>query len=352
MGRMNGQFVNAIDCLREYRSNKNKYLPMIDHEKKYFDKESESGDINIGWDCGFIGNRPYFLECWAPPGATMSTIFLSTIGIENYSIDDLEKLLSEEGNIFHRKEGYISSDYVPQIEDSNGNIFFSFNIVVGLNDGPSLIESNSKILPFSKLNEFNGLTEKEPVKEKYGQYKFCLHERRDGAAVLFCQDPEDLSPHTEHFTISEYRFNSTEWVKVKQILAGTDTVHEFFKSFYHEDQESGGWFLADKLRGFCSDNEITYDHRRRDSIWFCLRKEEGMTNLMSFLQVIEKMMHYKIPQAVPDPKCPLPYDEYWPLIIDIKEKTVTEVHSITAIMDYCSENEMMTYTDFLGFYPM
>ena len=85
--------MNAIDNLMEYRNNKEKYLPLIDHEKKFFPFREETDDVNIGWDCGFIGNRPYFLECWATTGITMLTIFLSTTGIEDYSVEDLEKLL-------------------------------------------------------------------------------------------------------------------------------------------------------------------------------------------------------------------------------------------------------------------
>ena len=148
--------MNAIDNLMEYRNNKEKYLPLIDHEKKFFPFREETDDVNIGWDCGFIGNRPYFLECWATTGITMLTIFLSTTGIEDYSVEDLEKLLIEEGKIYTKKEGYESPEFVPKPKDGNGNEFFSINIVVGLEDEPERIGGGGHLVPFPELNKLNG----------------------------------------------------------------------------------------------------------------------------------------------------------------------------------------------------
>lgn len=153
--------MNALDCLMEYRNNKDKYLPMIDHETTYFPPRTEYDDTNIGWDCGFIGNRPYFLECWATSGITMITIFLSTKGIEDYSVEDLEKLLIEEGKIYAKKEGYESPEFAPKPVDGNGNEFFSFNVVAGIEDEPARIEGGGQLVPFSKLNELNGFAEEK-----------------------------------------------------------------------------------------------------------------------------------------------------------------------------------------------
>ena len=121
MGKMNNEVLSAIECLQEYRNNPDKYLPMIDHEKRCFKHVTDTDDINLGWDCGFIGDRPYFLECWAPPGLTMITIFMSTIGIEDYSVTELERMLIEDAEVYTKKEGYISPDLVPKFYDSNGN---------------------------------------------------------------------------------------------------------------------------------------------------------------------------------------------------------------------------------------
>ncbi|MBR1744052.1 MAG: hypothetical protein IJ733_19745 [Lachnospiraceae bacterium] len=149
--------MKAIEHLSEYRKNKEKYLPMIDHHTKFFPERTEFEDVNIGWDCGFIGNRPYFLECWGTGGITMLTIFLSTIGIENYTVGELEELLIEQGKIYVKVEGYESPSIVPKLTDGNGNEFFSINIVVGLEDEPARIEGGM-IIPFEKLNEFNGFS--------------------------------------------------------------------------------------------------------------------------------------------------------------------------------------------------
>ena len=159
--------MNAIDNLMEYRNNKEKYLPLIDHETKPFAYRDKFDDVNIGWDCGFIGNRPYFLECWATTGITMMTVFLSTTGIEDYSVEDLEELLIDEAKIYSKKEGYKSPEFAPKPVDSNGNEFFSINIVVGVEDEPARINGGGHLVPFAELNKLNGYPEdyEEPVDE-------------------------------------------------------------------------------------------------------------------------------------------------------------------------------------------
>ena len=170
--------MSAIDNLLEYRNHKEKYLPLIDHETKPFPSREKTDDVNIGWDCGFIGDRPYFLECWATAGITMITIFLSTEGIEEHSVSDLEKLLIEEGKIYSKREGYESPEFVPKPVDSNGNEFFSINIVVGLEDEPARIDGGGHLIPFPELNKLNGYPEDyeepddEPVTTTYEEAGF------------------------------------------------------------------------------------------------------------------------------------------------------------------------------------
>ena len=156
MGKMNNDVVSAIECLTEYRNHRDKYLPMIDHEKRFFKKVTNYDDINLGWYCGFIGERPYFLECWSPIGLTMITVFVSTIGIEDYTISELERMLIEEAKIYTKKDGYISPDLVPKVYDGNGNEFFSINILVGFDDEDAVIEGGGRLSSFRKLNELNG----------------------------------------------------------------------------------------------------------------------------------------------------------------------------------------------------
>ena len=130
---------------------------MVDHSTKKWGPITDYGnfyDNNIGWDCGFFGNRPYFLELWSSEGVTAITIFLSSIGIEEYSEKDFEKLFVEDAKIYtigKNYEGPIPSNYV----DGNKNEFFSVSVVVARNsDEPAKIE-HILTEPFSTLNELN-----------------------------------------------------------------------------------------------------------------------------------------------------------------------------------------------------
>ena len=155
--------MRGIEALREYRCNKEKYLPMVAGAEKIYEdrieyKETEDDvlwvEYNIGWNCGFIGKRPYFMELWAREGMTILTIYISTIGIEDYSVVDLEKMLIDEASIYGRKEGYSSPNPVPKFIDRNGNEFFSINVMVEVEDEPALIDG-ATVFPFSILNSFN-----------------------------------------------------------------------------------------------------------------------------------------------------------------------------------------------------
>lgn len=146
--------MTGIECIKEYRENSDNYLPLIDHERHVFSDTNEYGDVNIGWDCGFIGSRPYFCEAWATEGITMLTVFLSTDGIEDYDVCDLEKMLIDDAQIYGKKEGYTQPG-VAKLYDDNDNEFFSINIVVGMEDEPERI-TGGDIYPFSLLNDLNG----------------------------------------------------------------------------------------------------------------------------------------------------------------------------------------------------
>ena len=145
--------MHGIEFLMEYRNNSEIYLPMIDHERKVFPDKTDMGDVNIGWNCGFIDRRPFFMELWAADGITVLTVFVCTKGIENYSVDDLERLLIDEAQIYSKKPGYFTPQ-APTCIDSNGNEFFSFNVVVGMPDEPAVIDG-AKVYPFEALNELN-----------------------------------------------------------------------------------------------------------------------------------------------------------------------------------------------------
>ena len=155
---MSKDLKSAIECLKEYRENKDKYLPLIDHETEYFLSRTEFDDVNIGWDMGFIGDRPYFLECYAAEGITMITIFLSSIGLERASDYDLERLLIDN-KIYEPLDDYESPE-CPRFLDDKGNEFFSVNVFVGFEDEPARVKGG-RLTPFSVLNELNGYPKEE-----------------------------------------------------------------------------------------------------------------------------------------------------------------------------------------------
>ncbi len=86
----------------------------------------------------------------------MLTVFVSADGIREYTGRELERLLIEEGGIYAKAGGYMSPDRVPKYRDGSGNEFFSFNIVVGFDDGPAVISGGGALSPFRTLNRMNG----------------------------------------------------------------------------------------------------------------------------------------------------------------------------------------------------
>lgn len=393
--------MSAIERLQEYRANKDKYLPLIDHETWYFPDRTEFDDVNIGWNCDFIGNRPYFLECWASDGTTMITIFISTIGIEDYTLEDIEKLLINEAKVYSKLPGYIPPEIGPKFEDSTGNEFYSVNIIVGIEDEPALIEG-APICSFAMLNELNGFDpdvneeetdredsdsgnsededsddgnyvgdtfdtadydfgraseamsneeiEEEKSKDLFtiNQYKFCLKERQDGSAMLFAQDLKDIFPEDNMMTISVYRFDPDNWSKIKSILNVVDPIYKFFRMFYTVTHIED-WFETKIFEKFCESYGIKYTFTRVSSFWF--QPEEGLVGeLLEFLEGYEKGDGYRIPDEFPDPNWKDVIKGYWPLEVDMRNKIVREVHGITVCACYCSQNVLMKFTDMQGFY--
>ena len=145
--------------IKVYRENKDKYLPMISSAERIVEPRNGYGDVNIGWNAGVIGeNRPYYVECWATDGITMITIYMSDIGIEDYTVEQVEKMFLDSG-YFSYKEKHRKPNMM-EFEDSNNNSFFSFNVPVGVDedtceDGSQVFIEGTHIYPFSLLNEYN-----------------------------------------------------------------------------------------------------------------------------------------------------------------------------------------------------
>ena len=148
-----------IEMLKMFRLNPDKFLPIVDHALKVFpDKDMgtewyDDPEYNLGWDTGLLDrNRPYFMECWATNGITMLTCFISTKGIENATEEELVKKLTDEGLFrFLNPEGQSAS--IMKFEDDHGNVFFSVNIEVGIED--ELYVEGGRMYPYAPLNEYN-----------------------------------------------------------------------------------------------------------------------------------------------------------------------------------------------------
>ena len=159
-----------IVMLERFRQNPDGLLPIVDAAWRVFpDKVMgkewyDDPQVNIGWDTGLLGgNRPYFLECWATCGITILTYFVSAIGLEDASTEELVKLLTDAG-LFRLFDPENPSASVMKFEDSRGNEFFSINVTVG--DEEETYLEGGTIYPFGPLNEYNSRGKKEAEKNE------------------------------------------------------------------------------------------------------------------------------------------------------------------------------------------
>ncbi len=149
-------YTEKLAFLDEFKRNKEKYLPLIDHAWKVFPDRSEYGEVNVGWNVGIVeGNRPFFCECWAE-GITVLTYFISTKGIEEYSVEKIEKMLADAEIIWYVGERKYPTS-VKKFTDHDGNEFFSINIIVGDDDGTYI--EGGVIYGMNRLNEYNSKAE-------------------------------------------------------------------------------------------------------------------------------------------------------------------------------------------------
>ena len=150
---------DKIRLLDTLRNSPEKFLPIVDHAWKIFPKENrgtewyDDPEYNIGWDAGLLdGNRPYFAECWATCGITMLTYFVSAAGMEDATTKDLLKLLTD-ARLFRLYDPEHPRTDVMKFEDKNGNLFFSVNVTVGIEDETYL--DGGTVYPFGPLNAHN-----------------------------------------------------------------------------------------------------------------------------------------------------------------------------------------------------
>lgn len=141
----------GLDLIQAYQRAPERFLPMIDPPERH--EKNRYGETDIGWNAGLLlDSRPFFAECWAKDGMTMMTFYLSTRGIEDYSGDDVIRLIHESG-FFHFKEPGQRGFEALKFNTSKGEEFFSVTIPVGFDDAPALLEG-APILPWSVLTEY------------------------------------------------------------------------------------------------------------------------------------------------------------------------------------------------------
>ena len=98
------------------------------------------------------------MECWATNGITMLTYFVSAVGMEDATEKDLVKLLTDH-HLFRLRDPGNPRTTVMKFEDSRGNVFFSINVTVGVED--EIYLDGGTIYPFAPLNQYNQRKDRE-----------------------------------------------------------------------------------------------------------------------------------------------------------------------------------------------
>ncbi len=141
----------GMDLIRAYDEHPEKFLPMNKPDNEV-PPRNEYDETNIGWYAGLLDeNRPFFAECWAVDGMTVLTMFVSTLGIENETPEELEQRFLNRG-YYRKREG---TDRAPAVRTfaADGNEFYSINVTVGVDDEPAVIEG-ATILSWNVYNRY------------------------------------------------------------------------------------------------------------------------------------------------------------------------------------------------------
>ena len=151
----------GMDLIRAYDQHPEEFLPMNKPDNEV-PPRNEYGEVNIGWNAGLLDeNRPFFAECWAVDGITVLTMFVSTLGIENETPEELEQRFLESG-YYRKREG---ADRAPEVRKfaADGNEFYSINVTVGVDDEPAVIEG-AYILSWNTYNRYISSLRKDELK--------------------------------------------------------------------------------------------------------------------------------------------------------------------------------------------
>ena len=141
--------------LREYRANRDAWLPMADQAGRTHARQAEYGEHNIGWCAGAYDEiRPFFAECWAEDGASVLTVFISASGLEDASAEELIAHLAEIGWLTC-PDGSAPCELL-RCKDRLGNDFHALNILVG--DEEKTYVEGAVVYAYSLLDRENDRT--------------------------------------------------------------------------------------------------------------------------------------------------------------------------------------------------
>ena len=145
--------LEGLELIKSYRANPGQYLPMLDHTGQMPDR-NEYGEVNIGWYAGMLEeNRPFFVECWAVDQITTLTIYVSSKGIEDKTVEELYQWFQDIGYYSYRDEVH-ACEKMHSFSNSSGDEFFMLTVTVGVEDEPARIDG-APIWPWAVLNEYN-----------------------------------------------------------------------------------------------------------------------------------------------------------------------------------------------------
>ena len=106
--------------------------------KPHLSKTPENEILDLGWQEGVLTDgRPFKGEFWCQDQISMITFFFSTVGLENISKEEMERLLESE-DLIKFKPGP-RSVRVEKFKDASANEMYSVNVMVG-DDEETLVE--------------------------------------------------------------------------------------------------------------------------------------------------------------------------------------------------------------------
>lgn len=116
--------------------------------KPNFSKTEDNDALDISWQGGVLRDgRPFRGELWAQDSDHNHHLLFSTLGLENATKEDLERLVSEE-NLVKFKPG---KRYVTpvKVKDASDHEMWSINVVVG-DDENTYVEGGRPLTGYSR----------------------------------------------------------------------------------------------------------------------------------------------------------------------------------------------------------